>query len=217
MREIVFGLEDSLVSTLGAVTGVAVGSGDRYIIVLTGLVLVAVEAISMSAGSFLSTQSVEEISQQRQRQDSARILQERVNDDESLHAFFVRKGFSDKEMKAALDALSRERRLWLKEVNRTERRIFTSGIHPVAAAFVMGTVYLIGGSMVFLPYFFLPIWHAAALSFGIAVIALFALGVWKANIAGVARVRSGLEMVMVSLVAAALGMAVGHVASLTLG
>lgn len=216
MREIVFGLEDSLVSTLGAVTGVAVGSGDRYVIVLSGLVLVAVEAISMSAGSFLSTQSAEEVSRERQRQDSSRILQERMNDDESLQAFLVRKGLSKKEMSAALDALSRERRLWLKEVHRAERRIFTSGIHPVAAAFVMGGVYLVGGVLVFLPYFFLPIAPAAALSFVIAGVALFSLGVWKAQVAGVGKVRSGAQMVAVSLVAAALGMAVGRVASLTL-
>lgn len=217
MREIIFGLEDSLVSTLGAVTGVAVGSGDRYIIVLSGLVIVAVEAISMAAGSYLSTQSVEEISHERQRQDNARILQERVDDDESLQAFFARKGFDAREMQIALNALGRERRLWLKEVNRTERRIFTSGIHPVAAAFVMGTVYLAGGLIVFLPYFFLPIVLAAIISFSIAIVALFAVGVWKARVAGVSQFRSGAEMVAVSLIAAALGMAVGRVVALTLG
>lgn len=216
MREIVFGLEDSLVSTLGAVTGVAVGSGDRYVIVLSGLVLVAVEAISMSAGSFLSTQSAEEVSRERQRQDNARILQERMDDDESLHAFFMRKGLSDREVEAALAALGRERRLWLKEVNRAERRIFTSGIHPVAAAMVMGGVYLVGGILVFLPYFFLSIGAAAALSFAIAIVALFLLGVWKAQVAGVEKVRSGAQMVAVSLIAAALGMAVGRIASVTL-
>ncbi len=217
MREIVFGLEDSLVSTLGAVAGVAVGSGDRYVIVLSGLVLVAVEAISMSAGSFLSTQSAEQITRERQRQDSARILQERVDDDESLHALFVRKGFSDKEIKIALDALGRERKLWLKEINRAERHMLTSGIHPVVAAVVMGLVYLAGGTLVFLPYFFFSVLVATIVAFSVATVALFMLGVWKAQIAGVKRVRSGATMVAVSLVAAALGMAVGRLASLTLG
>jgi VIT1/CCC1 family predicted Fe2+/Mn2+ transporter len=57
IREIVFGLEDSLVSTLGAVTGIAAGTHDAYTVVLSGLVLIAVEAISMSAGSYLSSKS----------------------------------------------------------------------------------------------------------------------------------------------------------------
>lgn len=57
MREIVFGLEDSLVSTLGTITGIAAGTQSQYIVVLSGLVLIAVEATSMSAGSYLSTKS----------------------------------------------------------------------------------------------------------------------------------------------------------------
>jgi predicted membrane protein (TIGR00267 family) len=60
MREIVFGLEDSLVSTLGAVTGIAVGTGSQYIVILSGLVLIAAEATSMSAGSYLSTKHARE-------------------------------------------------------------------------------------------------------------------------------------------------------------
>ncbi len=57
IREIVFGLEDSLVSTLGAVTGIAVGTQNAYVVILSGLVLIAVEAVSMSAGSYLSSKS----------------------------------------------------------------------------------------------------------------------------------------------------------------
>ncbi len=57
IREIVFGLEDSLVSTLGAVTGIAAGAQSTYIVILSGLVLIAVEATSMAAGSYLSSKS----------------------------------------------------------------------------------------------------------------------------------------------------------------
>ncbi len=61
VREIVFGLEDSLVSTLGTVTGIAAGAGSTYIVILSGLVLVAVESLSMSAGSYLSSKSAAEV------------------------------------------------------------------------------------------------------------------------------------------------------------
>ncbi|MEI6511196.1 MAG: VIT1/CCC1 transporter family protein [Candidatus Uhrbacteria bacterium] len=60
MREIVFGLEDSFVSTLGAVTGIAAGAGNTYIVILSGLVIVSVEALSMAAGSYLSNKSASE-------------------------------------------------------------------------------------------------------------------------------------------------------------
>ncbi len=57
IREIVFGLEDSFVSTLGAITGIAAGTDSSYIVILSGLVIIAVEATSMAAGSYLSSES----------------------------------------------------------------------------------------------------------------------------------------------------------------
>jgi predicted membrane protein (TIGR00267 family) len=60
LREIVFGLEDSLVSTLGTVTGIALATSNQEFVVLSGVILVAVEAASMSAGSFLSEESAQD-------------------------------------------------------------------------------------------------------------------------------------------------------------
>lgn len=57
IREIVFGLEDSLVSTLGALTGIAIGAGSTFVVILSGLVLLASEGMSMAAGSYLSSRS----------------------------------------------------------------------------------------------------------------------------------------------------------------
>jgi len=61
VREEVFGIEDGIVSTLGALTGIAAGSQSQFIVVLSGLVIVAVEAVSMAAGSYLSSKSAMEI------------------------------------------------------------------------------------------------------------------------------------------------------------
>lgn len=219
VREIVFGLEDSLVSTLGATAGVAVGSGNRLVVILTGLVLVAVEAISMAAGSYLSTKSAEEISSLRAKQDTARLLQERVSDEETFADMLRRKKFSEKEVTITLEALGRERKLWLREVARAEHRLHTgSEVKPGVAAVIMGISYIFGGVLVFLPYILVEnIASAALVSVGIAVLALFGLGVWKARLAHVAPLRSGAEMVAVSLVAGVLGVAVGRLAGITLG
>ncbi|MEK7109289.1 MAG: VIT1/CCC1 transporter family protein [Patescibacteria group bacterium] len=59
-RNFVFGVEDSLVSTVGLLSGIALASVSRETIFLTGIVLIFVEAFSMSAGSFLSESSAEE-------------------------------------------------------------------------------------------------------------------------------------------------------------
>ena len=49
-----------MVSTVGLLTGVATAGVPRATILLTGVVLIFVEAFSMAAGSFLSEDSVEE-------------------------------------------------------------------------------------------------------------------------------------------------------------
>lgn len=61
-RNFVFGAEDSLVSTLGILFGIAsAGEFSRHQIFLAGIIAVVVEATSMGAGSFLSESSAMEL------------------------------------------------------------------------------------------------------------------------------------------------------------
>ena len=60
VRNFIFGVEDSLVSTVGLVSGIAVADVDRATIFLSGMVLIVVEALSMGAGSILSEAATEE-------------------------------------------------------------------------------------------------------------------------------------------------------------
>jgi predicted membrane protein (TIGR00267 family) len=214
LREVVFGLEDSLVSTLGTVSGVAVGSGDPYIVVLTGVVLVFVEAISMAAGSYLSSKSTKQLYDERARQDSSRLLSERITDNESMKDLFVRKGFTPVEIEVAMQAIGKERKLWLEEVRRCEYRFSPAASgSPVLAGVVMGIFYILGGFLVLLPYILLPLTWALPVAVVMTVVALFFLGVWKANLTGVAKVKSGVEMLMISLGAALIGILLGRVFS----
>lgn len=64
-RNFVFGVEDSLVSTVGLLSGIAIAGMGTKEILLTGFVLIFVEAVSMAAGSFLSESSAEEFSTQK--------------------------------------------------------------------------------------------------------------------------------------------------------
>jgi predicted membrane protein (TIGR00267 family) len=60
LREIIFGLEDGMVSTMGVITGIAGGTHDSFTIILAGLVIVSVESLSMAAGTYLSNKTEEE-------------------------------------------------------------------------------------------------------------------------------------------------------------
>ncbi len=64
-RNLIFGVEDGLVSTVGLLSGIAIADVPRETIILTGIVLIFVEAISMAAGSFLSEASVEDLDKKK--------------------------------------------------------------------------------------------------------------------------------------------------------
>lgn len=64
-RTFIFGVEDSLVSTVGLLSGIAVADVPGEIIFLTGAVLILVEAFSMAAGAFLSEHSAEDYLHQK--------------------------------------------------------------------------------------------------------------------------------------------------------
>lgn len=211
IRDLVFGLEDSFVSTMGTVSGVAVGSGDMRAVLLAGVVIVTVEALSMAAGSYLSSKAATELYEERMRQDSARVLAERVADSETLKQFFKRKGLNAKEVGVVTEVIMKERKVWLKEVHRCEYKLSPAvSENPLIAATIMGISYLCGGVMVVIPYMLFPIAIALPVALLLTVCMLFFLGVWKASIAGVNRVQSGLEMVAVSLGAALIGMVIGR-------
>lgn len=60
IRSFVLGVEDSLVSTVGLVTGIAAAGTGRSTILLTGFILVFVEAFSMAVGELLTETTVKE-------------------------------------------------------------------------------------------------------------------------------------------------------------
>jgi len=74
LRNFIFGVEDSLVSTVGLLSGVAIAGVARETILLTGIVLIFVEAFSMAAGSFLSETSAEEFTTKREAVASRSFL-----------------------------------------------------------------------------------------------------------------------------------------------
>jgi vacuolar iron transporter family protein len=218
IREIVFGLEDSLVSTLGVVTGIAAGTGSSTIVILSGAVLIFVEALSMTAGSYLSSKAARDVFERRTKEDRSRLLQSPTQQDESLHEFLKGKKFKEYEVEIVLDVLHRERRQWLKEIERSEYRFApTVSTSPVYAAMIMGCFFLIGGAIPLLPYFFFSIELALAPSIILTAGTLFGVGALKAKMSGTHFMKSGIEMMGISLTAAVLGFFIGRLVSALFG
>jgi len=61
VRSVLFGIEDSLVSTTGLIAGVSVGGASKEVVILSGIVAIAIEAVSMGAGEYLSDDALQEL------------------------------------------------------------------------------------------------------------------------------------------------------------
>jgi len=66
LQNFIFGVEDSLVSTVGLLSGVAVVGTSAKMIILAGVVLIFVEAFSMGVGSLLSENVAKEFKEGRE-------------------------------------------------------------------------------------------------------------------------------------------------------
>src|SRR5690348_8031501 len=118
IRELVFGLEDGLVSTLGAVAGIAAGTEDGRIVVLSGLVLISVEALSMAAGSYLSNKSHQEMLQKRIADEREEIETKPEEETEELRVMYRQRGFTEPEVEILVSRIVQDKELWLEEIGR---------------------------------------------------------------------------------------------------
>ncbi|NCU29535.1 hypothetical protein EOM60_02900 [Candidatus Saccharibacteria bacterium] len=60
LQSAIFGINDALVSTTGVMVGISAGTGDKLIVILSGVVTIMVEALSIGSGQYLSLKSAHE-------------------------------------------------------------------------------------------------------------------------------------------------------------
>ncbi len=73
LRSMLFGIEDSLVSTTGLIAGLSIGANNKQIVVLGAAVAIAIEAVSMGASEYLSDDAVQELDKIKRHKDNPLI------------------------------------------------------------------------------------------------------------------------------------------------
>lgn len=218
IRDLVFGLEDSLVSTLGVVVGVAAGTSDPQVVILTGVVLVVVEALSMAAGSFLSAKSHRQLLEKMIAEEKHEIETRPEEEREELRAMYKTRGFSPEEIEILIKRIGADKKLMLEEMMAKELMIGRGELEtPSQNAAIMLVSYVAGGVIPIAPYLLLSVDAASLVAVCLTVVALFALGYWKAKVTVGPALVAGLEMVAIAGSAAAIGYAVGKAVSYLFG
>lgn len=217
-RELVFGLEDGMVSTLGAITGIAVGTSNNLFIVLSGIVIAIVEAISMGIGTYLSTKSIRELNERKLKEEKNQIEGDIKMERQELFDIYVKDGWPKSFAKEMVQTASGNKKLFFKEMISKELKInFDEVKNPIKGAIIMLLFYIIGGSLPVVPYFFLNIPYSIILSIVVTLIGLFILGVVTSRFTKRNWLRSGLEVFILAGLAALVGYAIGFLAKIFLG
>lgn len=211
IREIVFGLEDGMVSTLGAVTGVAAGSQDHGIVLLAGFVIISVESISMGIGSYLSNKSEADVKERKLAEERYEIANYPQAEKKSLEKIYLKDGWPAKLAKTMAETAASNKKLMLTEMAYHEMNISPIKRGDAGQRGVyMFFSYVVGGFVPLLAYLFLPINQAIYLSVIITLLALFILGSSTTKYTKKHWFKAGLRIFILGGIALLVGLLVGN-------
>ncbi len=213
IREIVFGAQDGILTTLGIVTGFSSAAPDRAAILLTGFLSLLVGAISMGVGEYLGGKSEREVVANAidfERREMVELPQEEF---EEQVAYYRLKGFSDDEALMIVRRLEKNPDIWLHEMVRDEfgidlREAESGGLR---AAFAMAGSFAVGAAFPVVPYLFgVSIVAAMWIGLGLAVVVLFGIGYFAGRLSARNPVVKGCEIVAFGAAVFAISWAAGH-------
>ncbi len=210
LREVVFGLEDGMVSTLGTITGVAIGSNESSLVLLSGCVIVAVESFSMGIGSYLSNQSEHEMREQILKEEKDQIKKYPRAEQTELVEIYIKDGWPKDLSRKMSQAAFKNKILFFREMAHHEHNIIPNrDVFPFKNGMYMFFSYVFGGIIPLLSYLFFPIYIAMPLSIIITLISLFSLGGYVGKFIKVNWLKSGIRMSILAGIAITIGIIVG--------
>jgi len=214
IREVVFGMNDGLITTLCFLTGISSTIAHEGVIILAGLAEMVAGALSMALGAYLSTKAQREFFEKEIARERREIEEVPEHEREEVEEIYRSRGFTEEEIAIVTRRITADKEHWLRFMLREELGLIEETFdNPVESGAIMGVSFIIGSLPPFLPYLFLPAGEALPLTIILSILTLFGLGVGKTRVTKSSWLRSGLEVVILGVVAAAIGYGLGEVAS----
>ena len=212
LADIVLGGQDGLVNVLGVVLGIGAASGDMKIIIAGGLAAMFVESISMGAVALTSKLTLRDHYNAELEREKKEITQMPEKEKEEIRQMYAHKGFSGKILDDIVTHITADETAWLKMMMREElglEEIKTKDIYK--GSFVVFISALIGSFIPLAPFFIMSIRSATVASVILSAVALLLVGIYKAKATIGSPLKSGLQMVIIGMGAAAAGYVIGLV------
>ncbi|MBI2372083.1 MAG: VIT1/CCC1 transporter family protein [Deltaproteobacteria bacterium] len=206
IREIVFGMQDGILSTVAFLAGLQAATPDARLILLGGLVQMFSGAVSMAAGAYLSTKAEEEVYEKEVREEVRQFGREPYLAQEQLLHALGEEGLSRQKAYQIVKLLRDHEEAFLKTFQEKVLGLGSSEAHsPGTAALTMGLAFPIGGIIPLFPYIVTTGLSALAVSVGLGALALFAVGAVKARLTHRSPWASGLEFLAIAMGAGIVG------------
>ena len=218
IREVVFGAQDGLLSTLALVTGVRGADTTRYAILVAGFAGALAGTISMALGAYIAAKSQRDVFA-AELENERRQLERRPHVEViELADIFQAEGLDYDAANRAAHAIATNPEVMLKTMAEKELGIaYEPPGSPLEDAATMGASFVVGSAVPVLPYLVLGTTAGLVVSVLLTLATLFVLGVAKARLAGGRWFRSGAEVAGLAAAAAALAYVVGTVLPNALG
>lgn len=214
IREVIFGMNDGLVTTIGFLAGVTSSIAEGRYILLAGTAEVVAGAISMALGAYLATKSQREFFHSEIEREKWEIEKMPEKEAEEIREIYGGMGFTSPEQEMIVNRVTSDKDLLLRFMKREELGLFDEHLDdPVQVALTMGLSFAAGALPPIVPYFFINDPHTAIwVAILFSVIFLFCAGVAKTRLTRVKPLRSALEMTILGILASVIGYGLGWLA-----
>jgi vacuolar iron transporter family protein len=185
IREFVFGIQDGLISTVGLLAGIQGATENTLVVIIAGLTAMFSGAISMAAGSYLSSGAQKEIFDKELREAEKLAEREPYMAAEGLLRALGEEGLSKEQSYRMVKVLSQERNVFMRTFQEKVFGLGSAEINrPLQAALVMGLSFIMGATIPILPYMISSGLTALYISALLGGITLFGVGAFKGKLAG---------------------------------
>ena len=219
IREVVFGAQDGLVSTLAVVATVAGASGEAFPVVVAGVASGLAGVFSMAAGEYIGSKSQREI-YEAQIEKEREEVEERPGESEAEVAYLLsREGLGDEDAARVAALMARHPEALLRTMVSKELGIQVDDEHGsvLQGALIMGAAFGAGAAVPVLPFLLLPVAAALPIAAVITGAVLFGIGVVKTRWTRRSKLASGLEVLALAAVAGIAGYLFGTIMPTLLG
>lgn len=215
LRPTVFGAMDGLVSNFALIAGVAGGTANPGVVVLSGLAGLVAGACSMSAGEYTSVASQTELAQAEIEVERRELARRPRAEEAELARLYRMRGLDADLADEVARQISRNPQGALEAHTREELGVSPGDLpSPVIAATSSFASFAVGALLPVVPYLLgaQRLWPAAAL----AGAGLFAAGAVVSSVTARSWWFSGLRQLVLGVVAAAATYGIGTLAGTTL-